>query len=58
MEGCLFAGGLNMEGLIFRISDLCEDTYKMEITKDCLGSTTVNKSLWGRKKTFLTDLRF
>ena len=58
MEGCLFAGGLNMGGLIFRFSDLCEDTYKMEITKDCLESTTVNKSLWGRKKTFLTDLRF
>ena len=42
------------------IGDLCEDTHKMEITKDCLESTAVNKSLWGRKKiiTFSTDLRF
>ena len=33
---------------------------KYQLRNNCLESTTVNKSLWGRKKiiAFLTDLRF
>ena len=45
-----FYVNIRATSFFLQFADLCENAYKMDVTKDCQESTTVNKFLWGRKK--------